>query len=152
MRYESCTLTVSPVTLAPSRPTQSVLLSQATKIVAALARKSPMLQRFVHVSTAYVSSYMPKGSCIDECVRPLVGKRSGVINHDAVAQELASLSPSAADQQASVRHFLFCELPSFDPILTLLNAAGRALHRRCRLAQHLHFHKEPGRAADAGLT
>ncbi|CAK0778665.1 hypothetical protein CVIRNUC_004631 [Coccomyxa viridis] len=46
-------------------------LFKATRNVAELAQRIQTLQRFVHVSTAYVSSFMPKGSWVDETVRPL---------------------------------------------------------------------------------
>ena len=51
---------------------------------------------------------MPKGVRVDETVYPLVGRQSGVMDHCAVAQELATLSSSAADQRASHIPLLLC--------------------------------------------
>ena len=81
--------------------------------MAELAQRIQTLQCFVHVSTAYVNSFMPKGSWVDETVRPLVGRRSGVLDHRAVARELASLPSSIADQQASLLQLCFWLNPCF---------------------------------------
>ena len=49
---------------------QAVIHVQATKKVAQLALKLKQLKAFVHVSTGYVNSNLPRGSHIEEQVYP----------------------------------------------------------------------------------
>lgn len=70
---------------------------QATKLVAELARGMTRLRGFVHVSTAYTNCDHPKRAVVHERVYPLLAASGKPLDIDAIAAELASLPPAAAE-------------------------------------------------------
>ncbi|KAK9841845.1 hypothetical protein WJX81_007051, partial [Elliptochloris bilobata] len=70
---------------------------QATKLVAELARGMARLGAFVHVSTAYTNCDHPRRAVVQERVYPLLAPSGKPLDIDALAAELASLPPAAAE-------------------------------------------------------
>ena len=77
---------------------------QATKKVVLLAQRMEQLRGFVHVSSAYVNSNLPRGSHVEEKIYPIHRKNGQVLNHNETARTLAALSPASAE--AKVQHNL----------------------------------------------
>lgn len=77
------------------------MAAQATKLVAELARGMKRLRAFVHVSTAYTNCDHPRRALVHERVYTLLAPSGKPLDIDALAAELASLPPDAAE--AAVR-------------------------------------------------
>jgi fatty acyl-CoA reductase len=56
------------------------------------------LRGFVHVSTAYVNSNLPRGSHIEERVYSLRLRDGQVLDHVKLAAQLSSLAPGPAEK------------------------------------------------------
>lgn len=67
-----------------------------------MAQRMKQLRGFVHVSTAYVSSSLPRNSHTEEKIYPIHHKNGQVLNHNETARTLAALSPASAE--AKVQH------------------------------------------------
>lgn len=77
-------------------------LLQATKKVSELALQIKNMRGFVHVSTAYVNSNLPRGSHIEERIYPLRLKDGKRIEHAKLAVKLAALPPAKAEHKVRV--------------------------------------------------
>ncbi|BDA50523.1 probable fatty acyl-CoA reductase 1 [Coccomyxa sp. Obi] len=73
---------------------------EATKKVSELALQIKNLRGFVHVSTAYVNSNLPRGSHIEERIYPLYRKDGRRVEHSKLALQLAALPPPKAEATA----------------------------------------------------
>lgn len=90
---------------------------QATKKVSELALQIKHMRGFVHVSTAYVNSNLPRGGHIEERVYPLRRKDGRRLEHAKLAVQLSALPPAKAEATVSAypsRSCLFQELPVCD--------------------------------------
>jgi fatty acyl-CoA reductase len=77
---------------------------QATKKVALLAQRMKQLRGFVHISTAYVNSNLPRGSHVEEKVYPIYRKNGQILDPDGLARTLTALSPAAAELKVQHQH------------------------------------------------
>ena len=69
------------------------------------------LRGFVHVSTAYVNSNLPRGSHVEEKIYPIRRKNGQILDPDGTARMLTALSPAAAETKVHNEHVLtaaFC--------------------------------------------
>ncbi|EIE20590.1 hypothetical protein COCSUDRAFT_48572 [Coccomyxa subellipsoidea C-169] len=73
---------------------------EATKKVSELALQIKGMRGFVHVSTAYVNSNLPRGSHIEERIYPLRRKDGRRLEHAKLALQLAALPPTKAEATA----------------------------------------------------
>jgi fatty acyl-CoA reductase len=71
---------------------------QATVKTVELARGMQHMRGFVHVSTAYVDSNLPRGSHIEERIYPLHDAAGARIEHAALAERLGALPAAKAEQ------------------------------------------------------
>ena len=81
---------------------------QATKKVAQLALKLKQLKAFVHVSTGYVNSNLPRGSHIEEQVYPLYFANGDKLEHAKLAMQLAAMEPKKAEAEVPLSPALPC--------------------------------------------
>ena len=84
---------------------------QATKKVAQLALKRKQLKAFVHVSTGYVNSNLPRGSHIEEQVYPLYFANGDKLEHAKMAMQLAAMEPKKAEAEVPLSLSLLCHAP-----------------------------------------
>lgn len=77
---------------------------QATKKVSELALQIKNMRGFVHVSTAYVNSNLPRGSHIEERIYPLRRKDGRRLEHSKLALQLAALPPPKAEHTVRAHH------------------------------------------------
>ena len=87
---------------------QAVTHVQATKKVAQLALKLKQLKAFVHVSTGYVNSNLPRGSHIEEQVYPLYFANGDKLEHAKLAMQLAAMEPKKAEAEVLSAPVLPC--------------------------------------------
>ena len=87
---------------------QAVIHVQATKKVAQLALKLKQLKAFVHVSTGYVNSNLPRGSHIEEQVYPLYFANGDKLEHAKLAMQLAAMEPKKAEAEVPLSPALPC--------------------------------------------
>ncbi len=80
---------------------KSCMCAQATKKVSELALQIKGMRGFVHVSTAYVNSNLPRGSHIEERIYPLRRKDGRRLEHAKLALQLAALPPTKAEATVS---------------------------------------------------
>ena len=89
------------------------------------------MRGFIHVSTAYVNSNLPRGSHIEERIYPLHDAQGARIQHAALAARLAALPPAKAEHTVSRCPSLFHSLRSQHPACVL---TPRLQHpKSCRL-------------------
>lgn len=71
--------------------------------MASLALKIKNIKGFVHVSTAYVNSNLPRGSHIEEEIYPLHYKNGRKVEHKKLAIKLAAMQPAKAEAEVRCR-------------------------------------------------
>ena len=65
------------------------------------------MRGFIHVSTAYVNSNLPRGSHIEERIYPLHDAQGARIQHAALAARLAALPHAKAEHVVSHCHLAY---------------------------------------------